>query len=98
MAQRRTADDIQEVVDRYRESGLNQAEYCRQNGIVLSTLGRYLRRSKAVTQKLVRVKVAPAAEPQEGFVLMLGNGRRIAAGWAFSDAELTRLIRVAETA
>jgi hypothetical protein len=29
---------------------------------------------------------------------MLSNGRRIAADWAFSDAELARLIRVAETA
>jgi hypothetical protein len=29
---------------------------------------------------------------------MLGNGRRIASGWGFVDAELKRLIRVAETA
>ena len=98
MAQRRTVNDIEQIVNRYWESGLTQAEYCRQNAIVLSTLGRYLRRSGGVRQKLVRVKVAPAAEPQDGFVVMLGNGRRIAAGWAFSDAGLMRLIRVAETA
>jgi hypothetical protein len=29
---------------------------------------------------------------------MLGNGRRIASGWGFSDAALARLIRVAEQA
>jgi len=97
MAQRRTADDIQQVIDQYRASGLTQTEYCRQNGMVLSTLGRYLRRGASGSRTLVRVKVA-AAETQGGFVLMLSNGRRIAADWAFSDAELTRLIRVAETA
>jgi uncharacterized alpha-E superfamily protein len=97
MAQRRTAEDIQQVVNQYRASGLTQAEYCRQNGMVLSTLGRYLRRGAGGSRTLVRVKVA-AAEPQGGFVLMLSNGRRIAADWAFSDAELARLIRVAETA
>jgi hypothetical protein len=31
-------------------------------------------------------------------VLMLGNGRRIASGWAFSDTALARLIRIAEHA
>jgi len=98
MAQRRTAEDIQQVVNQYRASGLTQAEYCRQNGMVLSTLGRYLRRGAGSgSRTLVRVKVA-AAEPQGGFVLTLSNGRRIAADWAFSDAELVRLIRVAETA
>jgi transposase len=29
-------------------------------------------------------------------VLVLGNGRRIESGWKFGDAELARLIRVAE--
>ena len=38
------------------------------------------------------------AEPDSGFVLMLGNGRRIASGWGFSDTALARLIRVAENA
>ena len=30
----------------------------------------------------MRVKVEAPAEPDSGFVLMLGNGRRIASGWA----------------
>ncbi len=30
--------------------------------------------------------------------MMFGNGRRIASGWGFEDAELVRLIRVAESA
>lgn len=73
-------------------------EYCRQSGIVLSSLGRYLRRVKSPEQQLVRVKVESPADTGMGFVLTLGNGRRIATDWAFADAELVRLIRVAESA
>jgi hypothetical protein len=98
MAQRRSSDEIQQVVDQFRSSGLSQMEYCRQSGTVLSTLGRYLRRVNRLDQKLVRVKVEAPPEPGTGFVLMLGNGRRIASGWGFGDAELARLIRVAESA
>ena len=98
MAQRRSSEEIQELVEQFRTSGLSQMAYCRQTGMVLSTLGRYLRRSKSPEQQLVRVKVEEAAEGGTGFVLMLGNGRRIATGWGFGDAELARLIRVAENA
>lgn len=73
-------------------------EYCRQTGMVLSTLGRYLRRFNNPEQQLVRVKVETPPEPGTGFVLMLGSGRRIASGWGFGDADLARLIRVAESA
>jgi hypothetical protein len=98
MAQRRSAEEIQQLVEQFRASGLSQMEYCRQTGMVLSTLGRYLRRMECPDQQLVRVKVEAPAEPGSGFVLMLGNGRRIASGWGFGDAELGRLIRVAENA
>lgn len=73
-------------------------EYCRRNGVVLSSLGRYLRRTSIPEQQLVRVKIEEPPEPGTGFVLMLGNGRRIASGWGFGETELSRLIRVVETA
>jgi hypothetical protein len=73
-------------------------KYCRQSGIVVSSLGRYLRRVECPGQRLVQVKVEAPPEPGTGFVLMLGNGRRIASGWEFGDTELARLIRVAESA
>ena len=95
---RRSPEQIKDVVERYRSSGLTQIEYCRQNGMVLSTLGRYLRRVKGSKQRLIRVKVGAATETGTGFVLMLGNGRRIASGWGFGETELARLIRVVETA
>ena len=96
---RRSAEEIKQVLEQFRASGLSQMEYCRQTGMVLSTLGRYLRRGRNPEQQLVRVKMeAPPPEPGTGFVLMLSNGRRIASGWRFSDAELARLIRIAESA
>lgn len=98
MAQRRTSEEIQQLVEQFRASGLSQLEYCRQTGMVLSTLGRHLRRSKNLDQQLVQVRVEEPAEAGTGFVLMLGNGRRIASGWGFGESELARLIRVAESA
>jgi 5-formyltetrahydrofolate cyclo-ligase len=86
------------MVEQFRASGLSQIEYCRQTGTVLSTLGRYLRQGNGPEQQLVRVKVEEASELGTGFVLMLSNGRRIASGWGFGDAELARLIRIAERA
>jgi hypothetical protein len=35
-------------------------------------------------------------DPCPSFVLVLSNGRRIESGWQFPDADLARLIRVAE--
>jgi hypothetical protein len=97
MARRRSAEEIEKVLEQYRASGLTQVEYCRQTGMVLSTLGRYLRRGGGVEQSLIRVKLEAAAEADGGFTLVLGNGRRIESGWRFGDAELARLIRIAET-
>jgi hypothetical protein len=100
MAQRRSAEEVEQVVQQYRASGLSQREFSQQAGIKLSTLGRYIRRDgrTEASQQLVRVKLEAPAEPDSGFVLMLGKGRRIASGWAFPDTALARLIRVAESA
>lgn len=98
MARRRSSEEIQQILEKFQTSGLSQIEYCRQTGVVLSSLGRYLRRTKSPEQQLVQVRVEAPPEPGTGFVLMLGNGRSIASGWGFGGTELTRLIRVAETA
>lgn len=100
MARRRSAEEVQQVVQQYTASGLSQREFSEQSGIKLSTLGRYVRckRRSDAPQQLVRVKLEVPADPDTGFVLMLGNGRRIASGWAFSDTALAKLIRVAEHA
>ena len=98
MARRRSRQEIEQLVEGYIASGLTQREYCRQGGIVLSTLARYLRRRHTPEQELIRVKVESAPEPGTGFVLVLSNGRRIESSWAFGDVELARLIRVVESA
>jgi hypothetical protein len=100
MARRRTAEEIQKIVEDLQASGLSHREFSQQSGIKLSTLGRYARRAQRAegAQQLVRVRLDALQEPDSGFVLMLGNGRRIASGWGFADAALARLIRVAESA
>jgi hypothetical protein len=42
------------------------------------------------------VKLTAPAEPAADFALVLRNGRRIESNWNFRDADLARLIRVAE--
>jgi hypothetical protein len=98
MARRRSSEEIQQIVEQFRASGLSQIEYCQQRGVVLSSLGRYLQRTKSPARQLVRVKIEAAPEPSTGFVLMLANGRRIGSGWEFGERQLARLIRVAESA
>ncbi|MCZ2078557.1 MAG: hypothetical protein LC130_26625 [Bryobacterales bacterium] len=100
MARRRSAEEIQQVVEQYTASGLSQREFSEQTGIKLSTLGRYVGREgrSDAPQRLVRVTLEAPTEPETGFVLMLGKGRRIASGWEFSDSALSRLIRVVEQA
>jgi hypothetical protein len=98
MARRRSTQEIEHLLEAYRTSGLTQSEYCRQTGTVLSTLGRYLRQRSGVEQELIRVNVESAVEPDAGFALVLGNGRRIECGWRFGETDLSRLIGVAEGA
>src|SRR5215475_4123367 len=98
MRQRRSREEIEQIVEGFRASGLSKIEYCRQSGVVLSSLGRYLRRSEISGQRLVRVKVETPVAPDTGFVLMLVSGRRIASSWGFADADMARLIRLAENA
>ena len=95
MKRRRTAQEIEELVEGYRVSGMTRIAYCQQVGIALSTLGRYLRRRNG-RERLVRVKLDAAMESRSSFVLVLSNGRRIESGWQFQDVDLARLIRVAE--
>ena len=95
MRRRRTAQEIEELLEKYRASGMTLVAYCQQAAISRSTLGRYLRR-RSGRQRLVRVKVDAAMDPCPSFVLVLSNGRRIESGWQFQDADLARLIRVAE--
>lgn len=97
MAPKRNAEEIAKLLEGYQASGMTRIEYCRQSGITPHTLDYYRRRADT-GQRLVRVKVGASARPENGFVLTLSNSRRIESSWQFSDGDLARLIRVAESA
>ena len=80
--------EMRRVLEEYAAGGLSRREFCQQRGIALTTFD-YWRRVHAV-------KVAPAEAAD--FRLSLANGRRIECSWRFADAELARLIRIAESA
>ena len=98
MARQRSEAEIEQLIQQYRASGLSQMAFSRQTGVVLSTLGRYLRRGAQPQQQLLPVTVNTAPEPTSGFALVLGNGRRIESDWRFADDQMARLIRVVEGA
>ena len=95
--------EMRRVLEEYAAGGLSRREFCEQRGITLTTFD-YWRRVHAVQppkqarrRRMVAVRVAHA-EPTADFRLSLGNGRRIECSWRFADAELARLIRIAESA
>ena len=101
--QKRTAEEIERLLKGYEESGLSRQEYCRREGIAVTTFDYYRQRAtrKAAAQRrvagLVKVKLEAApVQAQSVFSLVLANGWRIERGWNFSDADLVRLIRIAE--
>ena len=97
MATRRSAEEVQRLLDEYRQSSEGRTEYCRRQGIPVTTLDYYVRRQTLRTRpRLARVKLTASAAPPASFALVLHNGRRIESGWNFRDADLARLIRVAE--
>lgn len=94
--------EMRRVLEEYVAGGLSRREFCQQRGIALTTFD-YWRRvhgvkpsKQARRPRLVAVKVAPAEAAD--FRLSLANGRRIECSWRFADAELARLIRIAESA
>jgi hypothetical protein len=93
--QKRSADRIRRMIEDFQSSGLTRREFSQCHNIPVTTLD-YWRRSQSRQPRLVEVEVA-ASEPAS-FTLSLANGRRIESSWSFADAELARLIRIAESA
>jgi hypothetical protein len=92
----KTKEQVRRTVEEFTSSGLTRREFCGRRGIPITTLD-YWRRAERRKPRLVEVSVA-AGEAPSGFTLGLANGRRIESSWGFADAELTRLIRIAESA
>jgi hypothetical protein len=97
MATRRTQEEIQSLLEGYRRRTGTRVEYCRQQGIGTSALDYYRRRYDPKTARFARVKITRRpSEPATTFTLVLHNGRRIESAWNFRDADLARLIHIAE--
>jgi len=96
MGKQRSAEDIRRILGEFESSRLTRREFCQRRGIPVTTLD-YWRRVQARRPRLVPVEVA-ASETGPGFTVGLANGRRIESSWRFGDAELARLIRIAESA
>jgi hypothetical protein len=95
--QRRSAADIRRMIKEFQSSGETRREFCQRRHIPVTTLDYWRRRAQPRPPRLVEVEVA-ASEASASFSLSLANGRRIESSWRFADAELVRLIRIAESA
>ena len=95
---RRSEAEIAALVTGYEGSGLTRQEYCQREGIGLATLDYYRQqRPKAGRRGLIRVRLA-APKKTSVLALVLVNGRRIEVSGEVVEAELARLVRVAEQA
>jgi hypothetical protein len=102
---RRTPAEIQQVISEFKSGELTQKEFCRRQGLTLSTFGRYLSRgggsSEASNRGLVAVELAvkkggAKASRGCGLSVSVGSGRRIVVEAGFDVATLQRLVQVLE--
>ena len=95
--------EMRRMLEEYESSGLSRQEFCRRRGMPLTTFDSWRRElagkppKPAKRPRLVKVEVAAGEVPGQ-FTLSLANGRRIEALWSFAEADLARLIRIAESA
>jgi hypothetical protein len=103
----RTAAEIEQIVHEFKNSGLNRSQFCRQQGLTLGVLHRYLRQLRvnggdgANGDGLVAVEVADQKRSAGGggscgLAVVLGKGRRIAVSAGFDATTLQRLVQVLE--
>jgi len=104
-AERRTREEIRQIVAEFATSGMQQIEFCRSRGISRSTLDRHLRKQRAQDQgsragnRLLAVEVRAASGSSAdnnsgGLVVALMSGRRIEVNRGFDAATLERLLMV----
>lgn len=94
MPQKRTEEEVAELLRRYDDRGnVTRRAFCQSHGVGVSTLGYYLRQQRPPSVRLTRVKITSDSASDAGrFQLVLANGRRIECGLA----ELPHLIGAAE--
>jgi len=104
-AERRTREEIRQIVAEFATSGMQQSEFCRSRGISRSTLDRHLRKqraqdqgSRALHNRLLAVEIRTArgssASHSSGLVVALTRGYRIEVNRGFDGGTLERLLTV----
>jgi transposase-like protein len=103
-AQRRTREEIRQIVAEFATSGMQQSEFCRSRGISRSTLDRHLRKQHAqdpgsgASSRFLAVEVRSGSgsslQNSGGLVVALKSGRRIEVNRGFDAATLERLLTV----
>jgi hypothetical protein len=104
-AERRTREEIRQIVAEFATSGMRPSEFCRSRGISRSSLDLHLRKQRAQDQGIgagsrllpVEVRAAsgnPAGHHGGGLVVALSNGSRIEVNRGFDAATLERLLTV----
>src|ERR1700730_7023960 len=99
---RRTPAEIEQIVSEFKSGELTQKEFCRRQGVTLSTLGRYVRRGRASSEASNRGLVAVELAVKKGgakacagcgLSVSLASGRRIVVEAGFDAASLQRLVQ-----
>ncbi len=100
---RRSRAEIGRLVALYGSSGMGRIEFCRSQGLALSTLGRHLRKqrgkhseSKIKGVERVRLMRVEVAAPVASAIVLSINGRRVEVGGGFDAATLAQLVTVLE--
>ena len=90
----------QRHVEAWRESGLTQADYCRQQGLNSKTFSVWVRRAlpinKNVPLEVISVQVTPSTPPisaDANVILRLAHGARLELSTAVSPRWLAELLR-----
>jgi hypothetical protein len=107
--QRRNRAEADAVAAEYEASGLSREEFCRQQGMAVSTLARYQRRRRQdpgggsrgdrwVTVEVTGPRKAVRSEASSGLVVVAAGGRRIEVERGFDGDTLRELLRVLESA
>jgi hypothetical protein len=92
----RSKQKMLKIVAGFAKSGMTRREYCAKHNIGIATLDYWRRADKKSRPKLVEVAIETQPRPAGGFTLVLANGRRIESSWQFAQADLKRLIQLAE--
>ena len=74
---------------------MTRREYCAKHGVTMTALDYWRRVGRKQKPTLVQVNIE-RAQALTGFTLVLANGRRIESSWSFTEADLEKLIQVAE--